>query len=98
MSRAFVKEQDSVDELPDRLISEHANLVTPEGLAHIEAELQRFDDAHAAAQIAGDLAARRFDGARSALLEHAPLHRRGGAAAGECRSCAVRLDRDHRAR
>ena len=41
MSRAFVKEQDSVDELPDRLISEHANLVTPEGLAHIEAELQR---------------------------------------------------------
>ena len=41
MSRAFVKEQDSVDELPDRLISEHANLVTPEGLAHIEAELER---------------------------------------------------------
>jgi transcription elongation GreA/GreB family factor len=55
MSRAFVKEQDNVDELPDRLISEHANLVTPEGLAQIEAEAQRFDDAHAAAQIAGDL-------------------------------------------
>ena len=55
MSRAFVKEQDNVDELPDRLISEHANLVTPEGLAHIEAQVQRFDDAHAAAQIAGDL-------------------------------------------
>ena len=55
MSRAFVKEQDNVDELPDRLISEHANLVTPEGLAHIEAELKRFDHAHAAAQIAGDL-------------------------------------------
>ena len=56
MSRAFVKESDSVDELPDRLISEHANLVTPEGLAQIEAEVQRFDDAHAAAQVAGDLA------------------------------------------
>ena len=55
MSRAFVKEQESVDELPDRLISEHANLVTPEGLAQIEAEVQHFDDAHAAAQIAGDL-------------------------------------------
>ena len=28
-------------ELPDRLISEHANLVTPEGLRQIEAELFR---------------------------------------------------------
>ena len=56
MSRAFVKESDSVDELPDRLISEHGNLVTPEGLAQIEAAVQRFDDAHAAAQVAGDLA------------------------------------------
>ena len=55
MSRAFVKEQENVDELPDRLISEHANLVTPEGLAQIETQVQRFDDAHAAAQIAGDL-------------------------------------------
>ena len=56
MSRAFVKESDSVDELPDRLISEHGNLVTPEGLAQIEAAVQRFDAAHAAAQVAGDLA------------------------------------------
>jgi transcription elongation GreA/GreB family factor len=55
MSRAFVKEQENVDELPDRLISEHANLVTPKGLAQIEAEVQRFDDAHAVAQVAGDL-------------------------------------------
>ncbi len=54
MSRAFVKEQESVDELPDRLISEHANLVTKEGLAHIEAELRRVDAAHADAQVAGD--------------------------------------------
>lgn len=54
MSRAFVKEQDSVDELPDRLISEHANLVTQEGLAHIEAQVQRFDAAHAAAQMGDD--------------------------------------------
>ncbi|MFA5900814.1 MAG: transcription elongation factor GreA [Hyphomicrobium sp.] len=54
MSRAFVKEQDTVDELPERLISDHANLVTPQGLAQIEAEVQRFDAAHAAAQVAGD--------------------------------------------
>ena len=43
MSRAFVKESDEVEELPDRLISEHPNLVTPEGLAQIEAEVARFE-------------------------------------------------------
>jgi transcription elongation GreA/GreB family factor len=80
MSRAFVKEQDSVDALPDRLISEHANLVTREGLAHIEAEVQRFDAAHAAAQVAGDLplvaaTARdlRYWSARLASAELVPL-------------------------
>jgi len=54
MSRAFVKEQDGVEELPDRLISEHPNLVTAEGLAQIEAQLTRADAAHASAQAAGD--------------------------------------------
>jgi transcription elongation GreA/GreB family factor len=54
MSRAFVKEQESVEELPDKLISEHPNLVTKEGLAHIEAELARADAEHAAAQAMGD--------------------------------------------
>jgi transcription elongation GreA/GreB family factor len=54
MSRAFVKEQETVDELPERLISEHPNLVTSAGLKHIEAEVARFDAAHAAAQAAGD--------------------------------------------
>jgi transcription elongation GreA/GreB family factor len=54
MSRAFVKEQESVEELPDKLISEHPNLVTREGLAQIEGEVARLDAAHAAAQIAGD--------------------------------------------
>jgi len=54
MSRAFVKEQDVVEELPDRLISEHANLVTPEGLAHIEAQVHRLAGEHAAAQAAED--------------------------------------------
>lgn len=54
MSRAFVKEQDSIDELPERLISEHPNLVTPEGLKQIEAEVQRLDKAHAVAQQGDD--------------------------------------------
>ena len=44
MSRAFVKEPDGAEafeDLPGKLISEHANLVTPEGLALIEAEVAR---------------------------------------------------------
>ena len=54
MSRAFVKETDSVEELPEKLISEHRNLVTPEGLAAIEAVVQRLQDELAVAQRAGD--------------------------------------------
>jgi transcription elongation GreA/GreB family factor len=51
MSRAFVKEhEDMVEDLPDRLISEHPNLVTREGLAQIEAEVRRLSAEHAAAQ------------------------------------------------
>ncbi len=41
MSRAFVKEQDSGapgQDLPERPVSEHANYVTPEGLAALERE------------------------------------------------------------
>jgi transcription elongation GreA/GreB family factor len=58
MSRAFVKEQEDgvLEALPDRLISEHANLVTPEGLKLIEAEVARLTAAHAEAQSAGDRA------------------------------------------
>ena len=58
MSRAFVKEQDGaeLEELPDRLISEHPNLVTPEGLEQIRAEVQRLTAAHAAARAAEDRA------------------------------------------
>ena len=42
MSRAFVKElEDAAEELPERPISSHPNLVTAEGLAHIEAEVTR---------------------------------------------------------
>ena len=60
MSRAFVKEPDGAEafeELPDRPISEHSNLVTPQGLAQIEDTLTRLHEQHAQAQSAGDRAA-----------------------------------------
>jgi transcription elongation GreA/GreB family factor len=57
MSRAFVKEMDGDEELPDRPVSAHPNLVTPEGLARIEATLAELHQAHAAAQAAGDRSA-----------------------------------------
>ena len=49
MSRAFVKEPDGAEaqELPDRPISEHPNLVTPQGLAQIEETLTRLHEQHA---------------------------------------------------
>jgi transcription elongation GreA/GreB family factor len=47
MSRAFVKEaEDKVDDLPDRAISQNRNLVTPAGLAAIEAAFTRFEKNH----------------------------------------------------
>jgi transcription elongation GreA/GreB family factor len=59
MSRAFVKEQEDaqIDELPDRLISEHPNLVTKEGLRQIEAEVQRLTAELATARESQDRAA-----------------------------------------
>src|SRR5262245_8844850 len=58
MSRAFVKEhEDAIEELPDRPVSPHPNLVTPAGLTQIEGELAHAQQEHAAAQAAGDRAA-----------------------------------------
>jgi transcription elongation GreA/GreB family factor len=55
MSRAFVKNlDDTVEELPDRPISSHPNLVTAEGLARIEIEVARLQQEHAAARAAND--------------------------------------------
>lgn len=54
MSRAFVRESDAVEELPEKLVSEHRNLVTPEGLRLIEAEVERLQDELAEGQRAGD--------------------------------------------
>ena len=50
MSRAFVKDaEDKADDLPDRPLSPHRNLVTKEGLAAIDVALGRFEAAHRAA-------------------------------------------------
>lgn len=54
MSRAFVKETELLDELPERLVSEHRNLVTPQGLALIEGEIKRLQDDLSAAREADD--------------------------------------------
>jgi transcription elongation GreA/GreB family factor len=76
MSRAFVREgEGEADDLPDRPVSPHRNLVTPEGLAAIDAELARLagelaatsaDDRTATARIARDL---RYWRARRASAE-----------------------------
>jgi transcription elongation GreA/GreB family factor len=57
MSRAFVKETDDVEDLPDRPISDLPNDVTAEGLRRIEQALAAAQAAQAAAQSAGDRAA-----------------------------------------
>lgn len=57
MSVAFTKEEDhesQAADLPDRPVSSHPNLVTPNGLAEIEAALATARAAYAAAQ-AGDI-------------------------------------------
>jgi transcription elongation GreA/GreB family factor len=57
MSRAFTKEPDegeALEDLPDRPLSPHANLVTAQGLAQIEAAVTAAHEAHARAQGSGD--------------------------------------------
>ena len=54
MSRAFVKETDSVEELPDRPISEYPNDVTAAGLAQIEITATELQAQYAKAQADGD--------------------------------------------
>ncbi len=57
MSRAFVRDDDGgegVEALPDRLISDHPNLVTAEGLAQIEAEIEHLSADYASAQTIAD--------------------------------------------
>ena len=68
MSVAFTKEQDFESvaaNLPDRPISPHRNLVTPEGLAELDRALAEARAAYAAAQAAGDIAGDRTAMARA---------------------------------
>ena len=59
MSRAFVKEQDgdSGEDLPERVVSPHRNLVTPDGLVMLESRLRQTDAELAAARAVDDRAA-----------------------------------------
>lgn len=54
MSRAFVSEDSFIEELPDRTISAHPNLVTEQGLALIEHALETARREYGEAQTAGD--------------------------------------------
>ena len=68
MSVAFTKEGDSeaaAADLPDRPVSAHPNLVTPAGLATIDAALTRARNEYAAAQAAGGIGADRTAMARA---------------------------------
>ncbi|MBL8552782.1 MAG: transcription elongation factor GreA [Phenylobacterium sp.] len=68
MAVAFTREEDyeaQAADLPDRPVSTHPNLVTPQGLAAIEAELAAARAAYAAAQAEGGVAADRTAMARA---------------------------------
>jgi transcription elongation GreA/GreB family factor len=68
MSVAFTKETDfeaAAADLPDRPISPHPNLVTPDGLAALEAGLAEARAAYTAAQAHGDIEADRTAMARA---------------------------------
>ena len=70
MSVAFTREEDleaTAADLPDRPISPHPNLVTPEGLAAIEAELASARAAYTAAQVQGSIESDRTAMARFGL-------------------------------
>jgi transcription elongation GreA/GreB family factor len=61
MSRAFIKDSDGADgeELAELQVSPHRNLVTPEGLAQIEAKVDALRAELSAARGAGERAAMR---------------------------------------
>lgn len=68
MSVAFTREEDleaTAADLPDRPISPHPNLVTPTGLARIEANLAAARAAYGAAQAHGSIEADRTAMARA---------------------------------
>lgn len=82
MSVAFTKEGDAeaaAADLPDRPVSSHPNLVTPEGLAFIEAALAEARQAYSAAQASGGVEADRTAMARATRELRYWTSRRGSA-------------------
>jgi transcription elongation GreA/GreB family factor len=68
MSVAFTREEDleaAAAHLPDRPVSPHPNLVTPEGLAQLDAALAAARTAYADAQVSGTIEADRTAMARA---------------------------------
>ncbi len=69
MAVAFTREEDveaAAAHLPDRPVSRHRNLVTPEGLAALDAALAAATAAYRAAQASGDVRTDRTAMARAA--------------------------------
>ena len=56
MSRAFVREGDGAEPRPERAVSPHPNLVTPRGLAALEARVRELEAERSAARAASDAA------------------------------------------
>ena len=95
MSRAFVKESDGADgEEPAELqVSPHRNLVTPDGLALIEAAVERLRAELSAARSCRRPFGHQAHPARPALLERAPAHgRTRQTGSGQCEG-ALRIAR-----
>src|ERR1700730_14004516 len=97
MSRAFIKETDeTVENLPDRPISSHPNMVTPKGFELIESALSRFAPgtrAGAERQRPGGHGPHR---PRSALLDFPAFHCSSGSPSERYRLGALWLRGDDR--
>ena len=96
MSVAFTKEQDgeaAAADLPDRPISSHPNLVTPEGLKELDQALAEARAAYTAAQARGDVQADRTAMARATrdLLFYAARRASAQLVTGDRQSPAVQF-------
>src|ERR1700722_1875597 len=93
MSVAFTREEDSeaaAANLPDRPVSTHPNLVTPEGLAQLDAALEAARAAYSAAQAGEGVSADRTAMARATRDLRYYAARRASAAFGS----TVAFDRE----
>jgi transcription elongation GreA/GreB family factor len=54
VSRAFVRESDQPEPLPDKVVSAHPNFVTPAGMQPIEAHVRELETARTSSQASDD--------------------------------------------